>query len=280
MKKYKHLFQSLCCIALVVILQIPILAKSANETTTISEVYIPSEFSINHDFSDLLNEKDLVPMRREIDDTTNRTELKELIQEYQELINSAHDLAEAMRALGYNEDHPIIEFAKKEYEIADSHLNIYQNRLDNINNQWADKFSEYSVATEIWLYMKEQGWNDAVCAGVIGNMMTEAGGNTLNIQYITSNKYYYGICQWNKRYSAVWGSNLEFQCKFLADTIEYEFNTFGYSYKKGFNFNSFLSLNNEKEVAKAFAKCYERCGSESYNQRQINATIAYNYFVN
>lgn len=280
MKKYKHLFQSLCCIALVVILQIPILAKSANETTTISEAYIPSEFSINHDFSDLLNEKDLIPIRREIDDTTNRTELKELIQEYQELINSAHDLAEAMRALGYNEDHPIIEFAKKEYEIADSYLNIYQNRLDNINNQWADKFSEYSVATEIWLYMKEQGWNDAVCAGVIGNMMTEAGGNTLNIQYITSNKYYYGICQWNKRYSAVWGSNLEFQCKFLADTIEYEFNTFGYSYKKGFNFNSFLSLNNEKEVAKAFAKCYERCGSESYNQRQINATIAYNYFVN
>ena len=47
-----------------------------------------------------------------------------------------------------------------------------------------------------------------------------------------------------------------------------------------FNFNSFLNLNDEKEVAKAFAKCYERCGSSSLNQRQKNATTAYNYFTN
>ena len=43
---------------------------------------------------------------------------------------------------------------------------------------------------------------------------------------------------------------------------------------------SFLNLNDEKEVAKAFAKCYERCGSSSLNQRQKNATTAYNYFTN
>ena len=44
--------------------------------------------------------------------------------------------------------------------------------------------------------------------------------------------------------------------------------------------NSILNLNDEKEVAKAFAKCYERCGSSSLNQRQKNATTAYNYFTN
>ena len=128
--------------------------------------------------------------------------------------------------------------------------------------------------------MKDQGWNDAVCAGILGNMMAECGGHTLSLQPTVSNKYYYGICQWSKGYPNVWYSNLDSQCEFLINTIEYEFNTFGSSYKRGFNFNSFLNLNDEKEVAKAFAKCYERCGSSSLNQRQKNATTAYNYFTN
>ena len=128
--------------------------------------------------------------------------------------------------------------------------------------------------------MKDQGWNDAVCAGILGNMMAECGGHTLSLQPTASNKYYYGICQWSKGYPNVWYSNLDSQCEFLVNTIEYEFNTFGSSYKRGFDFSSFLNLNDEKEVAKAFAKCYERCGSSSLNQRQKNATIAYNYFTN
>lgn len=219
-------------------------------------------------------------MSREISNTVNRKELKSLIQEYQEIVNSAHDLAEATRALGYDENHPIIEFAKKEYETANEYLEIYQNRLNEINSQWNDKLSTYPVATEIWLYMKGQCWNDAVCAGILGNMMAECGGNTLSLQSTASNKYYYGICQWSKGYLSVWYSDLDTQCEFLINTIGYEFNTFGSSYKRGFNFNSFLNLNDEKEVAKAFAKCYERCGSSSLNQRQKNATIAYNYFTN
>ena len=60
-------------------------------------------------------------------------------------------------------------------------------------------------------------------------------------------------------------------------------------FKRVYNFkidNSFSneywspSDSDEKEVAKAFAKCYERCGSSSLNQRQKNATTAYNYFTN
>ena len=41
--------------------------------------------------------------------------------------------------------------------------------------------------------MKELGWNDYVCAGIVGNLMAEVGGQTLNIDPQLGNSYY-GIC--------------------------------------------------------------------------------------
>ena len=128
--------------------------------------------------------------------------------------------------------------------------------------------------------MKELGWNDYVCAGIMGNLMAEVGGQTLNIQYWLRGNGYYGMCQWNRGYSKVWGADLATQCNFLRDTIKYDLDTFGYAYAKGFNYNSFLNMSNEREGAKAFAKCYERCSSSTYTIRQNNATRAYEYFVN
>ena len=88
------------------------------------------------------------------------------------------------------------------------------------------------------------------------------------------------MCQWNTAYkNKVWGKDLNGQLDFLRDTIKYEIDTFGYSYKSNFNFNSFLNLENEKDVALAFAECYERCGSDSYNSRKTNATKALEYFT-
>lgn len=88
------------------------------------------------------------------------------------------------------------------------------------------------------------------------------------------------MCQWNKAYSeGVWGASLEEQCAFLRDTIAYEIDTFGYAYKKGFDYEDFLQLTDCKQAALAFAKAYERCGSGSYAVRQKNALAAYNYFI-
>ena len=95
MKKYNHLVRSLFCIILIIILQIPTSAKlTYSKIATFSEAYIPSE----------------------------------------DTVNNAHDLAEATRALGYDENHPIIEFAKKEYKTANEYLKIYTERLNEINN--------------------------------------------------------------------------------------------------------------------------------------------------
>ena len=109
--------------------------------------------------------------------------------------------------------------------------------------------------------------------------MAEVGGNTLDIQYDIYGSSYYGMCQWNKAYSEVWGASLEEQCNYLEDTIEYEFDTFGYAYKRGFDYNDFLNMTSITDAALAFAKCYERCASGSYTVRQNNAITAYNYFV-
>ena len=198
---------------------------------------------------------------------------------------TAHELAEAARRLEWPEASHPIESAKAEWGNSQLAIDVYQEQYDKLyatseDVKWEAKKAEYPAATEIWLYMKDLGWNDYVCAGIMGNLMAEVGGQTLNIQYTLYGKNYYGMCQWSRSYGKIWGAGLSEQCDFLRDTIKYEMDTFGYAYKKGFNLDSFLALTNERDAALAFAKCYERCNSNYYAIRQTNAEKAYNYFVN
>lgn len=211
-------------------------------------------------------------------------ELDLLILEQKNNQANAHDLAENARALGWPEDSEPIEFAKIEWGNAQIKIDFYQKIYDEKKaelerRQWEIKKAQYPEATKIWLYMKDLGWNDYVCAGIMGNIMAEVGGQTLNIQEKTKVNGYYGICQWNKNHKKVWGKNLDKQLEYLNNTIKSEFDTYGYAYEKDFNFETFLNLEDEKEAALAFAKAYERCASGSYEIRQENATKAYNYFV-
>jgi uncharacterized protein YoxC len=133
----------------------------------------------------------------------------------------------------------------------------------------------YNQATQVWNGLKALGLNDYVCAGIIGNIMAEVGGQTLDIsrwpQY--SQKNYYGICQWSsgrkQRLLNDFGTTLEDQIRFLSVEL---FEVI----PKG---NSFYNMQDEKEAALYFAKYYERCGSGSYRVRQTNATKALQYFT-
>lgn len=153
--------------------------------------------------------------------------------------------------------------------------------IDYEEELWQKRKSEYPVASYIWLYMKELGWNDYVCAGIMGNIMAEVGGQTLNIEPYLYSGQYYGICQWYLPYTdgTLSGASLEYQCEYLKNTIEKEFNVFGYKYSSSMNYLNFLNLSSPSEAALCFAKCYERCASFSYNIRQTNAQKAYTYFV-
>ena len=215
-------------------------------------------------------------------------QLKTLIDNNRAVQATAHELAESARALGWPEDSATIESAKAEWWNAQIAIEVYSVRYEELyieseQAKWDAKAAEYPAATEVWLYMKDLGWNDYVCAGIMGNLMAEVGGQTLDIQptLYSSGKSFYGMCQWSKKYyPEVHGTDLATQCNFLKDTIKYEIDTFGYAYKKGFNLNSFLAMSNERDAALAFAKCYERCSSSTYNIRMNNAEKAYNYFVN
>ena len=195
-------------------------------------------------------------------------ELKTLIDNAKAKQETAHQLAESARALGWPEDSPTIKSAQAEWLNAQIEIEVYSIQYQKLYDElemakWSAKMEEYPAAT-----------------GIMGNLMTEVGGQTLDIQYWLYGKNYYGMCQWSKGYSEIWGADLATQCDFLRDTIKYEIDTFGYAYKKGFNLNSFLAMTNERDAALAFAKCYERCNSKHYYVRQDNAEKAYNYFVN
>lgn len=132
------------------------------------------------------------------------------------------------------------------------------------------------TADIVWEYLTEEmDLSDACAAGIMGNMMTEAGGQTLSLNHRAKNKTHYGLCQWSKKYyPKAWKASLNKQLKLLEDTIEKEFEVFGKCYKKGFDYEDFKNLKSEKKAARAFAKCYERCGKRSTAKREKNATKA------
>ena len=214
-------------------------------------------------------------------DTRDLKELRTLMEECEANMTAAHNMAEAARALGYEENHDVIELATEEWERAEELYTRYKEVYDEENAIWVARAEEYPVATYVWQFLDDAGYNDYVIAGIIGNMMVECGGHTLALEpYIYSTDGYYGLCQWSRGYQdRVGDTDTEYQCQFLLDTIVYEIDTYGHLYKRGFDYSSFISLTNEKDAALAFARSYERCGFISYGARRACATTAYNYFV-
>lgn len=149
---------------------------------------------------------------------------------------------------------------------------------------WTKRWEECSVATEIWLQMKSYGWTDAACAGIMGNIMRETGGDTL--KHITSNIYnksksHYGLCQWATRYypqiqpTETWTPSTMEQIEFLRYTINNQ-KTLHHSY--GFTEEYLLTATDYREVAKKFCDGYER-PAENSTRRENNAEKAWKYFV-
>ena len=175
----------------------------------------------------------------------------------------------------------INELVSSEIDAIDNLLEKYYADLEYAR-LWRQRAQEYPAATQIWLSMKEQGWNDYVCAGILGNIMAECGGHTLNIQWniYDYSGWFYGICQWSLYYiPEASGLSLENQLSLLYNTIEAEFDYAGFCYYYGFTYDDFLQMTDYRNAALAFAKVYERCGSASHSIRQYNAQIAYEYFA-
>lgn len=215
--------------------------------------------------------------------------LTDVVNQAKNEMDAAHNLAENGRLLGYQPNHPVMELAQEEYETAKMTYDKYGAILQekNIEKQkhdtelkWAEKTNEYPDAVKIWRYLSEElGYSDIVCAGIMGNIMVECGGGTLNIQwwlYGHSAPLYYGMCMWYKPYCPeVYGQDLDFQLDFLASNIESSFDECGAG-----NYNRFINSSNVNDAAYRFARWYERCAPTDYNYqiRENCAWKAYKYF--
>lgn len=157
-------------------------------------------------------------------------------------------------------------------------LDYYQIQYEELlaeENYWNTRFEEYPVATEVWRYLTEDlGYNEICAAGILGNMMVEAGGHSLVLDVEAYNSAgYYGICQWSTHgyHSVVNNTDLQTQLEYLAETIEIEFTYSPVTYEQ------FINSTTPEEASIYFARGYERC-ADPYN-RQTCASQAYEYFV-
>ena len=207
-------------ISLVIVLLTLILA------TTTSEAYIPFETTLasiednNLPACASAPEEEVIvlePSHSEKVETRNRQELEMLLETSQEKLDASEAMLEACQILGYDEINPVVVLANEEVANAQSNVDYYQVILNEViaEERAAQRAAEYPTATTIWIYLTEElGYNEYIASGIMGNLMAEVGGQTLNIQPQLTNGTYYGMCQWSKGYKGVWGADLKGQCKF------------------------------------------------------------------
>lgn len=147
---------------------------------------------------------------------------------------------------------------------------------------------EYPEAQLIWNTMISWGWTPETCAGIIGNMMAEIGGGTLDLSDWNSNGGCgYGLIQWTDgRRSLIksrYGSypNIEQQLIFMRDELFGTNNTNKQVSDAALDVIINANGNQTPEsVAMSFAINYERCAARHRAKRQGYARIAYEYFMN
>ncbi len=210
---------------------------------------------------------------------------------HQENASSMHQTAisnEALTSQNAELNEEVIELKDKvtDYELKIEQLEAdlkaeqlkSQQLLKNAASSVTYPDKEYLQATYVWNYLKNEiGLNDYVAAGIMGNIMTEVGGQTLDISRYSCRESnggtYYGMCQWagprKERLLNDFGRSLEDQCEFLHVEL---FEVIPEN-------NSFYDLQDEQEAALYFAKKYERCATWSYSKRQVSATKALQYFT-
>lgn len=263
---------------------------SANDNSTTSEAYIPSEnimqiATIDEPLQPV--EQIIIEVPVELQGnllsyikTDDYFYLQSLIEECESRKTYASQMADSARNCGYPEDHPIILLAKDEWYAADQLSLTYRSELKKV--KFAQAWEEYPIATEVWLYLTNaMGYSNYVAAGIMGNMMVECGGFSLNLDWTAINAYSkcYGICQWHPKYhKEVQGANLKAQLDYAAESFPKLLSRYASSYKEDFSYKEFLQMTDVREIAKAFCLIYERPGGYD-NRRGECAVKAYNYFV-
>lgn len=176
---------------------------------------------------------------------------------------------------GYNPDGKGATFTQAQVSASGTQYWIFDSDLNQGGN----------VAELAWRYLRNAGLSKQAAAGVIGNMMIECGGRTLNLDPTLYDEIYgthYGLCQWDIHlFPSIQNKNARGQLEYLCN--EYmgaEINSFGWLYRSGFTLDEFKNMTNVENAAVAFAMVCERPGYEynNYQWRREAAMVAYNHF--
>ena len=268
------------------------ISVSANYTptkpvTTISEADIPSEatFPEPTEPEEVVIVLDTVVVERV--EPTTYDEANNLLDEATKRQETAQMVLDGLIELGYEPDHPAIVMAYAELENRTADVAYYQEKQVEWEeiHKWEVRASKYPIATQVWLYMKEEfGWSDTVCAGIIGNMMAECGGCwTQDLDWDVSSSSGYGMIQWlggrKQQLFNIYGSSpsIEDQLNFIKDEL---YGTNGVTKQvTDSQLNKIMNADSPEDCAYAFACYFERCGEGHRWVRRDYARRAYEYFV-
>lgn len=134
--------------------------------------------------------------------------------------------------------------------------------------------SEHGAAGQVYEYLHAKGFSDPVSAGILGNMMAECGGQTLDLQWwiYGGRGSYYGLCQWNLYFGPeVNGLDVTGQLDYMMSNIEENMAYFGGDY------NYFCNIQDAGTAAQYFARYYER--GAGIRTRTRNAYIALDWIT-
>lgn len=178
----------------------------------------------------------------------------------------AHEIAEMMRNEGHPEDHPVIVACQEWWQEEDAKLEVPTEFTTK------EQRSRYPVASLVWELLRQSGLSEPVAAGILGNMMAECGGQSLDLQPYIYASGFYGLCMWSLTYfPQIDGQDVHGQIAVLLDTMPTNMEQAGYKY------DSFLALTDARTAARWFSYGYERPAVWA-EQRADNAEAALAYF--
>lgn len=257
-------------------------------TTTISEAYIPSESS--EPVIETEPEEEVIILENVEVERVEPTTLEEANTALENAIfrrDTTASVYEGLLLLGYVPEHPAVVMAKIDFQNAEEDVEYYteQQLIRQEEEYWRVRTEEYPVATQAWLYMKnELGFSNIVCAGIIGNMMAECGGCwTSDLDWNASSSSGYGMIQWlgsrKQQLFSIYGSNpsVENQLDFIKDEL---YGTNGVTKQvTDSQLDKIMNAETPEDCAYTFACYYERCGEDHRWVRRDYARRAYEYFV-
>lgn len=181
--------------------------------------------------------------------------------------DTAHEIAELMRARGYEENHPVIlacqEWWRSEHEQAQTVTEFTT----------MEQRTKYPVACAVWQLLREAGLSEVSAAAIIGNGMAESGGHTLDLNLYQFVDGFYGIWAMSVIFFPdVYGKGVPGQVETLLDSLDSNMQVAGGSEKE------FREITDVRKAAKYFSDKWERPAEWSY-KRADDAQIAYRYFV-